>query len=656
MKILPRQLLALWLILAMVLLAACRRASAPTPYVDALTPEDSAIIRCYRIDTLQRMVQQFQDEGDHYRLMLAQTTLGKRYRESSRFEEAITSHREALFQAEELRDTTEIIQILNQLGTDYRRVDQLQEASDCLYQALSHYEAFSLKAKPRPLHYRVSVLNGIGNVQAELGNNQEAVRLFHLALEAEQASGNILGQAINYSNLGSALRSLGQSDSARYYYALSMEANRQVNSKVGLSLCHLAFGELNEEEGLWKEAMQQYKAAYDLLLYDKDRWHWFFSCTSLARLHLQLGHYSIAASYIDEAMAEACKMKSPRSLRDVYRLKSSYAEHMGRYDEAQRYFYQATLYNDSINSEKSLNHMQNLRVTYEREKARQAAQLMRAEQAGQRQFYLIVILAMAVVVASVTTYLLLMHLHSRRNYIRNLQQKNSELQAMHERLERSEMVKTLFIQNISHELRTPLNAISGFAQMLTVDELPVEDRILCSDHIERNTRLLTRLVNDLLDLSTMQAGQMQLRTSAIVPQDICRSVAQQVTYLLPSCVALRLDLADEQILLQSDEKRLSQILLNLLTNACQHTTQGCITLSLAADDQWVRFVVTDTGCGVPPDQAELIFERFGKVDRYRQGAGLGLYLCRCLSEAMGGHLYLDTSYTGGARFVLELPH
>lgn len=228
---------------------------------------------------------------------------------------------------------------------------------------------------------------------------------------------------------------------------------------------------------------------------------------------------------------------------------------------------------------------------------------------------------------------------------------------MHHRLEKSEQMKNLFIQNISHELRTPLNAISGFSQLMaSADQLGEEERRLCSSNILRNIELLTKLVNDILDLSAMETGQIEIRTSGMSAQELLRNVAAQMAAQIPQDVELKLDLPDEPLCFASDEKRLNQILINLLSNACKNTTEGCITMSASARENGiVCFAVSDTGCGIPTEKAEVIFERFEKLDRYKQGSGIGLSICRIIAEALGGKIYLDTSYHGGARFVVEIP-
>ena len=637
---------------------SCQHPLSPSAAEESIRPTlDSIITNCYQIDTLLCLERQCVNEGYRRGEMLVKYTLGKRYRESAEFEMAITTHQEALYLAEELCDTIEIINTLNQVATNYRRIGSLDEASEALYRALSLYEHFQHKEDKRAKRYMVSVLNGIGNVQDELGNREDAMYFFRRALQAEIETGNVLGQAINYSNIGSILMKEEHLDSAKQYCRLSMEANKQVHSKVGIALCHIQFGEIYEQEHLLQQALAEYKAGYDLLLHNKDRWHWFICCMSVARIYLEQGRLPEAARYIEEGFREADRMKSLRSLCDAYYLKSEYEEKCGRYDEAQRFFKLAVAYSDSISNEKNMNLMQNLRVNFEREKAQQSALVMQTAQENQRQFYLIVILVLVTVAISVVLFLLGLHLRSRRRYIDELEQKNKELLKMHHRLEKSEQMKNLFIQNISHELRTPLNAISGFSQLMaSADQLGEEERRLCSSSILRNIELLTKLVNDILDLSAMETGQIEIRTSGMSAQELLRNVAAQMAAQIPQDVELKLDLPDEPLCFASDEKRLNQILINLLSNACKNTTEGCITMSASARENGiVCFAVSDTGCGIPTEKAEVIFERFEKLDRYKQGSGIGLSICRIIAEALGGKIYLDTSYHGGARFVVEIP-
>ena len=220
----------------------------------------------------------------------------------------------------------------------------------------------------------------------------------------------------------------------------------------------------------------------------------------------------------------------------------------------------------------------------------------------------------------------------------------------------------IFLQNMSHELRTPLNAICGFSQLLTdidMREMLSEEEIKqYGDIVRGNTDMLSTLVNDILDVSDMESGKYHIFLDNCHPNEICQKAMQTVSYRCPENVKLYYTTeVDDQYEIVSDAQRVQQIIINYLTNAMKHTQEGEIHVhtSLKEHPGMITFSVTDTGVGVPPDKAELIFQRFEKLNVFQQGTGLGLAICRQLATLLGGSVSLDTTYTNGARFVFIHP-
>lgn len=228
------------------------------------------------------------------------------------------------------------------------------------------------------------------------------------------------------------------------------------------------------------------------------------------------------------------------------------------------------------------------------------------------------------------------------------------------RAEEANKMKIRFIQNMSHEVRTPLNSIVGFSQMLTDNEVEIsaEERREFSRLIEQNSQLLTSLVNDILSISDMESGNYKLSYIDVPCNVLGLNAINMVEHMKPAGVELTYTSeVDDNFVIHTDHNRVEQVLINLLTNAEKYTSKGKIWLhcSLSENPGMITFSVTDTGTGVPAEEAEAIFERFRKLDTFKQGCGLGLNICRIIATNMGGNVTLDTSYTGGARFVFTLP-
>jgi len=251
-----------------------------------------------------------------------------------------------------------------------------------------------------------------------------------------------------------------------------------------------------------------------------------------------------------------------------------------------------------------------------------------------------------------------------RNLNRNKEidrQRINDLKEANDRALAAGAAKTRFVQNMSHEVRTPLNAIVGFSQLLALPDgsFPEQEKEEFSNHIINNAQMLTMLLDDILNASAMDSNQYKITYEDAEYHFLCRAAISSTEHRLqPGVRMIFAPESEEPFTFRADPRRVQQILINLLTNSCKHTTQGTITLSTSLTERpdFVTFTVTDTGTGVPPEQAEAIFDRFVKLDTFVQGTGLGLSICRDIATLMGAKVYMDTTYTdGGARFKFEVP-
>lgn len=271
-----------------------------------------------------------------------------------------------------------------------------------------------------------------------------------------------------------------------------------------------------------------------------------------------------------------------------------------------------------------------------------------------------------VIVAVLLSVILLGGILGLYIYVRNLRKSQrkdrmmiAELTEANERARAADVAKTQFIQNMTHELRTPLNAISGFSQVLSMtDDMSAQDKKEMAGYIVDNTNIMTMLIDDIINSSAMDRNEYEVVMGDAECGQICRDAMATAEYRLQRGVRMRfkpsMPIPYE---LKTDARRVQQVLINLLTNACKHTVKGEIRLgcSLTEVPGMLSFSVEDTGPGIPASEAERIFERFVKLDSFVQGTGLGLSICRQIAQALGGSVYLDTGYTGGARFVFNVP-
>ncbi|MBD9111277.1 MULTISPECIES: sensor histidine kinase [Bacteroides] len=239
----------------------------------------------------------------------------------------------------------------------------------------------------------------------------------------------------------------------------------------------------------------------------------------------------------------------------------------------------------------------------------------------------------------------------------DLQRSEVDLREAKDRAEESNRLKSAFLANMSHEIRTPLNAIVGFSDVLTAEGSSDEDRKGYSEIIKSNSDLLLRLINDILDLSRLDADRVRMTKEPCDVVQLCRQVLTSVDFSRKSNNKFVFTSKHEDFVINTDVQRLQQVIINLLSNSAKFTQDGVITLDFSVDEgrKLAFFSVTDTGCGIPKEKQKLVFERFEKLDEYAQGTGLGLSICKLTVEKWGGEIWVDPDYIEGARFVFSMP-
>jgi len=258
----------------------------------------------------------------------------------------------------------------------------------------------------------------------------------------------------------------------------------------------------------------------------------------------------------------------------------------------------------------------------------------------------------------IACFLIAIYYIIRINHLKHhLEVSGEELLVAKEKAEESNRLKTAFLANMSHEIRTPLNAIVGFSSVLVSDDSSPAEKAQYCDIIQKNSDLLLHLINDILDISRMESGKIKFVWEECDVVELCQTALSTAEYGRKTSALFLFETPVTSLVIKTDAQRLKQVLINLLSNAAKFTPSGSIKLAIAIDKQHqqLELSVSDTGCGIPSDKSDRVFERFEKLNEYSQGTGLGLAISRLIVENLGGKIWVDKDYTEGARFVFTHP-
>ena len=348
-------------------------------------------------------------------------------------------------------------------------------------------------------------------------------------------------------------------------------------------------------------------------------------------------YYQALTGHTDEALAMAQELLGD----DGYDTQTELLKDAGRWQEAFEMQTKQREKQDSLNSVILSNSMAGIENELRINEAEQRASRNKLLALGAAtMFLLLLIVALAYIV------------WSRRRHIR-------QLRSAYEHALESDRMKTAFMRNVSHEVRTPLNIISGFAQVIADPNLDYspEERRRMALMMRKNTNAITSLVDEMLELSHSESVGGVEKADNVKVNVLLRELVEEARENVADEVVVSLDssLADDFIF-KTNRQMMRRVVDVLLSNALKFTEKGSVVVSASlVGEQQLLLAVTDTGCGIPASEAEHIFERFVKLDSFKVGIGLGLTLCRASVEKLGGSISLDTSYTGGARFVVTLP-
>ena len=630
----------LWCLI-ILLLVSCGKKPATNTHAERKTL-DSLIASSHNIDTLSMLQKRMESEGNMLGSIIAYREIGKHLRNESRFDEALKAHNEGLTQAEAIGDTLEMVQALNNIGTDYRRMGVPDIAQDYHYRAYAICKA-STDSSFTARKNRVVALNGLGNIYLTLGNYARADSALRLALAGERELNSPLGQAINYANIGSIFRQRGLTDSAFAYFRKSMGLNLQINNQLGISLCHIYFGELYEKNNNYSKAINEYETALTPMQAMKDEWHAINPLIALAGIYVKTDNYSKALHYLDTARGIAQNIKSTEHKAEIYSLYYKLYKRMGDTRAALEWHEKAADMHDSIMDMEKMNRIQNAGLLIERNrqaKDMNEAQLSLKSERNLRSAYAIIFgIVVAILLGAIGMFIYIQRIH-RRNHLA---------------LKKLAEMRETFFTNITHEFRTPLTIILGLSQVLRKSKNEEVKQYARDIEIHGNGQL--RLVNQLLDISKIKSNANDLKwRNGDITTYISMVVASYNTYARNKDITLRMH-GDENVVMDFVPDYAHKVMDNLLSNALKFThASGQIDVYVVRVGNILHIDVNDTGEGMDKETMDNVFKAFyqGPSDSQNLGTGVGLSLVKHIMESVHGTISVESQVGKGTNFHIEI--
>ena len=463
-----------------------------------------------------------------------------------------------------------------------------------------------------------------------------------------------------YSDAAKIYIDLGEAEKAPELLKKALKTSKSTYHEVTAKLVYVSLYLAQGDTAAARKALEECRQMYMEEPSMKRHIHYLYDVE--IDYNWRVGDYNKALSVLDERETELRKKNNLTTLMALRKTKADILWDMNRKEEA------AGLYRDFLLEQKKEKERNEEITTSEfatmlnlQQLNAEKVRLEKISQKKQLQNTRTILFSVLGLLCIVVIFLwqqrkLNAKLHRAKNKLdeqnRTLIKAEEELRKAKEVAEQSNWLKTMFIQNMSHEIRTPLNSIVGFSGVL-VDMLDEKEDIgQYVALIESNSKLLLKLVGDILDISILDS-EVEIEHNAVDVNACCQASIDAAGASFDPGVRLIFEPACDELIINSNYNYIVQVLDNLLGNASKFTHEGSVTLAyeVKKEENQLIFTVTDTGIGIPVEEQERVFERFVKLDNFSQGAGLGLSICRIVAERLGGYLRIDKGYTQGTRVI-----
>lgn len=396
---------------------------------------------------------------------------------------------------------------------------------------------------------------------------------------------------------------------------------------------------LEQEKSYWRRIQEIGKS----LTNDLDKYNYYL-CANNYYSNNRTERDFLKAIAANDSLIKFATILAPQNLPGLYNINSMTYEAIKDYQNALKYLKISHQIQDSLNTEATHKQLNELQVKYDMNALNNEKTMLEIKN---KKTMLTSLSILLIIVVAICTYLYFSWKKEKRMKM--------ELKALHLKAQESEKMKQSFINSICHEIRTPLNAIVGFSDLIMNEEIDAEMRKEFPPEIQKNTVLLTSLINSMLEVANLDVSEEKLPCKPIDIKNICVHEMKQLKK--KEGIEYKLEITEESMIIPSNAQYLTQVIEHLLSNANKFTEKGQITLGYRVNQskEEISIYVSDTGCGIPQEKHEEVFNRFSKLDTFMPGNGLGLYLCRLITKRLAGEIKIDPAYKKGTRMIVTLP-